>query len=82
MCMCVHVSHVFKRFFFFNFDKNVIVVLLWYMYLKFKKKYFVINFMFLQRNNIFNLLYQFNQINVIQFQKYTCYYVWIFSIFF
>ena len=31
--------------------------------------------MFLQRNNIFNLLYQFNQINVIQFQKYICYYV-------
>jgi hypothetical protein len=29
-------------------------------------------------NNIFNLLYQFNQINVIQFQKYTCYYVLIF----
>ena len=32
----------------------------------------------MQRNNIFNLLYQFNQINVIQFQKYTCYYVLIF----
>ena len=32
----------------------------------------------MQRNNIFNLLYQFNQINVIQFQKYTCYYVSIF----
>jgi hypothetical protein len=46
------------------------------MYLKFKFFLFCYSFyLVFQRNNIFNLLYQYEKINEIQFQKYTCYYV-------
>jgi hypothetical protein len=54
----------------------------YHIYVLIYKKYLICHFLYWKECIYNQLEYFFNQINVIQFQKYTCYYVSIFSIFF